>query len=184
VACADGAGPVCARCAAALEPAGPVVVPGVDAVRVLMAYTGPARPLVQALKYRNHRTALGPLATALAERVGDLAPAVVTWVPADPAHRRRRGYDQAELLARRLGRGLGVPTRRLLVRATGRPQTGCSRADRLSGPSLALRRRPPAAVLVVDDVVTTGGSLAAAARVLRAGGARRVDAAVLAATPG
>jgi predicted amidophosphoribosyltransferase len=159
------------------------VVRGVDQVRVLLAYDGPGRELVQGLKYRNRRAALAPLSRALADRVDDLRPDVVTWLPALPAHRRRRGYDQAQLLARRLGRARRLPVRRLLARRGDRSQVGLDRAARLVGPDLVVHGRVPPVVLVVDDVVTTGGSLAAAARALRAGGADRVHAAVLAATP-
>ena len=158
-------------------------VRGVDSVLVLLAYEGPARPLVQGLKYRNRRAELALLSRALAERLDEPLADVVTWVPALPANRRRRGYDQAELLARRLGRACHLPVRRLLVRRGSRSQTGLDRSARLAGPDVVARGRMPPQVLVVDDVVTTGASLRAAAVALREAGARHVRAAVLAATP-
>ena len=182
-ACGRPGGPVCPACTALLRPGGTVEVRGVDAVRVLLAYEGPGRRLVQGLKYRNRRAALALLSRALAERLDGDGADVVTWVPALPANRRRRGYDQAELLARRVGRRCRIPVRRLLVRRGSRSQTGLGRAARLAGPDLVPRGRVPPRVLVVDDVVTTGGSLGAAARALRAAGATHVRAAVLAATP-
>jgi predicted amidophosphoribosyltransferase len=166
-----------------LRPGGTVEVRGVDDVRVLLAYEGPARQLVQGLKYRNRRAALAVLSTALAGRLDSAAVDVVTWVPALPANRRQRGYDQAQLLARRLARRRRLPVRRLLVRRGGRSQTGLDRSARLAGPDLVACGRVPSRVLVVDDVVTTGGSLGAAASALRSAGATEVRAAVLAATP-
>ena len=45
---------------------------------------------------------------------------LVTWAPLHPERKRRRGYDQAELLARRVGELTGTPVEGVLekVRAT------------------------------------------------------------------
>lgn len=182
VACGEPGPPVCARCAAAIRPAPPITVEGVDRTWALMVYEGPARELIRGLKYTNRRGALGPLVRSALGLLSE-EPAVVTWVPADPGHRRARGYDQGELLARRVARAAGIRAVPLLRRRSGRAQTGLDRHERLAGPELAPRRPVAGTVLVVDDVVTTGGSLAASARALRAAGADRVLALVLAATP-
>ncbi len=150
-----------------------MAVAGVDAAWALVAYDGVGRELVRSLKYANRRAAVGVLADAMADLV-DRRPSVVAWVPATPSRRRRRGFDQAELLARGCGRRLGVPARRLLGRAADRSQTGLDRDHRLAGPALRARRPARGTVLVVDDVVTTGASLGTAARVLRAAGADAV----------
>jgi predicted amidophosphoribosyltransferase len=147
-----------------------------------MAYEGVAREVVRGLKFRNRRAALGRLADAAADLVDEPVD-LVTWVPAAPGHRRERGYDQAELLARRVAVRLRRPARRLLDRRSGPAQTGLGRARRLAGPDVGPRCATAGCVLVVDDVVTTGGSLAAAARALRSAGARRILGLGLAATP-
>jgi ComF family protein len=163
---------------------------GLSACPSLVAYDGAGRELLARLKYRNARAALGWLAEGMADLVGtDAADAidVVTWAPTTTARRRRRGFDQAELLARRVARLLGRPCRRLLVRVPGSPQTGLGRAERRVGPRFAFApaaaRPPPRRVLVVDDVVTTGASLTAAAAALREGGAIDVRAVAAARTP-
>jgi predicted amidophosphoribosyltransferase len=68
----------------------------------------------------------------------------------------------------------------LLVREQREAQAGRSRADRLGGPHLRIRRPCPARVLLVDDVTTTGASLARAGEALRSGGARSVHGGVIA----
>ncbi len=148
----------------------------------MLAYDDMAAILIRRLKYGNHRDALGPLAGALAQLV-DEGVDHLTWVPASIPHRRRRGFDQGELLATAMGRRLGVRPRRLLRRIDGRAQTDRHRRDRLAGPELAAVGGLSATVLLVDDVRTTGSSLAAGARALRHAGAGRIVAATLAATP-
>jgi len=150
---------------------------------VLLRYDGPARPLVARVKYRDERQAVGWLGAALAAavRAAGLAVTEVTWAPTTREHRRDRGFDHAEVLARAVGRALGVPVRSLLRRAPGPAQTGRPAGERRrSPPSFVPRRRPrgDGAVLVVDDVVTTGATLGAAAAALRAAGFAPVGAAI------
>jgi predicted amidophosphoribosyltransferase len=143
------------------------------------AYTGAARSLVAALKYRNARTLAPWLAERLAALVEGATVDVVTWAPTGAARRRHRGFDQGEVLARALGKQMGRPVRRLLARPSrSGPQTGQSRAERLVGPAFVARRH----VLIVDDVVTTGATLRAAQAALIAAGARSVRCVTVAAT--
>jgi predicted amidophosphoribosyltransferase len=150
----------------------------------VMRYEGGGRRLVLALKYGNARPVVQALAGAMARRVRHERVDVVTWAPTSAVRRRRRGYDQAELLARAVAWRLGVPCRRLLHRLDDPrgPQTGRSRVERLDGPAFVARRRVRGAVLVVDDVVTTGATLRAAEAALLAGGARSVRTVAAAAT--
>jgi ComF family protein len=106
-------------------------------------------------------------------------PPAVTWVPLGPHRRNRRGYDQAEALARALGRATGWPVSRLLQRGVETsPQarrTGAERASALRGAFEPAAPAPPRVVLV-DDVLTSGSTAAECARVLRAAGAAEVGA--------
>jgi predicted amidophosphoribosyltransferase len=157
--------------------------PAVDRCAAVLAYDGAGRELVARVKYRNARSALRWLASAMA----DLAPPdvdVVTWVPTSTHRRRARGFDQAELLARAIARRLRVPCRALLTRGAGPPQTGRSLAGRRAGtPMQARSRRVASNVLLVDDVVTTGTSVSMAAAALRRAGATTVSVVAAARTP-
>lgn len=175
----------CAACAASLRPPSLVVPPdGLDGCAALFVYEGVGRELVARLKYRNARAALPRLAEALAAMVDAASVDVVTWPPTTVARRRRRGFDQSELLARAVARRLGRPCHRLLRRPPGPAQTGQPAAARRQGP-VFVPTGPLAAghVLLVDDVRTTGATLTAAARALRQAGARHVWGLTLAETP-
>ena len=198
--CPLGRGGSCSACVAGIPAdrvdAGSLASP----VWALGSYAGEAGRLVRALKYANVRGPVGALGSALAalaslasqvdqsDQAAEPGPGadydVVTWVPTTVGRRAQRGFDQAELLARSTARGLGVRSRRLLLRAPGPGQTSLPGQERRSGPVLRARRVPVGArILLVDDVVTTGTSLATASDALLAAGARSVRPVVVAATP-
>lgn len=163
----------CAACAAAPPP--------FEGLRAPFRYGGAARRALLEAKFRGAAALLDPLGDAAAGAAPrSWAPAAVAPVPLHPRRRRRRGFNQAERLARRVALRLGLPLRPELlrrVRATA-PQTGLGaeeRAANVAGAFVAAAT-PPEAVLVVDDVTTTGATLAAAAQALRRAGAARVYA--------
>ena len=146
-------------------------------------YDGPYRRAVRALKYGGRRDVARPLGHAVAERVrAERWPvARVAHVPLHPARRLRRGFDQAEVLGRRVATELGVPFRPSLrrLRPTRRQARleGRARQANVDG---AFRSAPvpPVPVLLIDDVLTTGATTAACAAALRGAGARSVRIAV------
>jgi ComF family protein len=106
---------------------------------------------------------------------------LVVPVPTATGRVRRRGYDQARLLARDLSRRTGLPRIDCLARSGQTHQVGAGRERRLEQLRQAFRVRRAGAVcgrriLLVDDVVTTGASLESSARALLAAGAGRVEA--------
>ena len=177
-ACGDIARVLCVKCRTQLFA---MAQPECDAAVVAVAYEGIARRLILNLKYRNRRQVVVVLAELLAQRVVQSVPNiaavcdVVTWAPTSTVRVRRRGHDQAELLARRLARVLDVPCRRLLIKTSTNVQTGASRDQRLRGSVYSARKlRVNSHVMVVDDVVTTGTTLRCTAEALQKAGAYQV----------
>lgn len=184
----DRPGPViCRTCRFSL--AAPPALPRSGDVVAAVPFAGRARDVLLGYKYGNRRRVAHHFAGLLVNRLlaagvrsADID--VVTWAPTSGRRRRKRGFDQAELVARRVAAQLGVPCRRLLERTSGEPQTGLDRPRRLHGPTF---RAAPGArgrrVLLVDDVATTGATLRSAAAALEAAGALQVRRAAIATTP-
>ena len=175
---------LCPTCASQLPSPPTTAIRGVGSVPSLFAYESGGARVVQALKFRDGRRLVGPLADGLTGLVPGTAGAVVTWVPTTAARRQARGFDQSELLARALARRLDRPCRALLRRYPGPSQTGRDRAARAANVAFAVpRSRRPLPVVLVDDVCTTGATLRAAHQALRASGTIDVAPVVVARTP-
>lgn len=161
--------------------------PLVTAARSAGEYEGTLRAIVHAFKYDGRRLLARPLGALMRTAGADLLRQADCVVPV-PLHawrRVRRGFNQADNLARQLG----VPVVRALwrTRATT-PQTGLQAAARrrnMQGaftlwPFLSRRLRDrwlvDRVVVLIDDVRTTGATLNACAAVLTNAGAREVRA--------
>lgn len=178
--------PLCGSCRRRLRPIASAA-PGA-AVWAALEYEGPARALVGALKFRGALALADSMAALMAAAVpSERVRGVLVPVPLHPARGRRRGFNQAELLARALGRRTGLPVSDCLVRGGSKlRQVGRDRAGRLAGPagSIGVRGAVPARAVLVDDVVTTGATLAACSAALRGAGCEAVTALVFARTLG
>lgn len=187
---------LCGSCRASLHRLAPepVLLSGV-CVWAPFAYSGPARDLVRALKFRG---ALG-LADSMAAQIvanapdGLLEPAQVAArctlvpVPLHPRRLRSRGYNQAAAIGEAIGARAGLGVLDCLVRSgPSITQVGRDRATRRAGPAGSIRivGGAPEKVLLVDDVVTTGATLGACRDSLAAAGAREIGAVCFARTIG
>lgn len=112
---------------------------------------------------------------------------VVTWAPLSSRRLRRRGYDQARLLASSAAEALGMEARPLLKKIRqNRTQSGIASAEErranvsgcyaVTDPALAEGRR----ILLIDDIITSGATVSECARMLMLAGAGSVQAASLA----
>lgn len=170
--------PLCGTCADGLEPDGePHRLDRHVRTVAAHAYVGPLAVAIKQVKTGGLREGARALASLLV--LPDLG-CPVTWVPAPPGRRRRRGLDLPQVLA-------GPHARALLARTTDPPeQPDLDATQRLAAQHGTFRAttalRGP--VVLVDDVRATGATLLAAATTLRQAGASRVLAVTLAAAGG
>jgi len=112
---------------------------------------------------------------------------LITWAPLSRRRRWKRGYDQAELLARELGAQLHLPVCPTLKKAHRRPLSQLKgekalRAARIMGAYSLRRGADPSGqrILLVDDIITSGATLSECARVLKTAGAGEIVCVTLA----
>lgn len=114
---------------------------------------------------------------------------LISWVPLSAKRLKKRGYDQAMLLAMSAALNLDDVAVETLEKHTDVPaQSGMGSPEkrranisgsyRVSDPELIAGKR----ILLIDDIVTTGSTLSECARVLRLAGAEAVYCATLART--
>lgn len=183
----------CARCPEELpwtEPGDGKTVEGCDACLSPLWYRDGVRKGVRRYKFgggKSHAALFGQLMAQCLQDRGTGRVDLITWAPLHPQRKQERGYDQAELLARRVGELSGLPVAGTLekARATAvQSQAGEDGARRdnvrgayrvLPGAELAGKR-----VVLVDDVATSGATLAECAAALRGAGAASVTGLTLA----
>ncbi|MBD1401179.1 ComF family protein [Pelovirga terrestris] len=152
-------------------------------------YQGPLRSVIGRFKFQQHPNLDRPLAGLLLKYLpAQLDVDLLVPVPLHPFRLRERTYNQALLLARELGRVRRLPTAHDVLgkcRSTS-PQQSLSAAQRrvnLRGAFVLNRDVRGKKILLVDDVMTTGVTVDLCSQVLLAGGAARVDVAVVARAP-
>lgn len=105
---------------------------------------------------------------------------VIVPIPMYPGKRRRRGYNQAEIFARALGKELGIPVDAGIVRRVRNtvPQKALNDKERQRNLKNAFQLAPNivkySQILLVDDIYTTGSTMDAVAAVLLSGGAQNI----------
>ncbi|MCE2499597.1 MAG: ComF family protein [Dehalococcoidia bacterium] len=152
-----------------------------DGIRAPFRYSGAIRKAILEFKYSGIKAAAPQMGDMLAEYLDSNPLPGDVLVPV-PMHRRRlreRGYNQAELLARRVADRCGLDCAPELLYRTRHvgPQAGTAdaaqRATNVVG-SVAVTSVAGATgtrVILVDDVVTTGNTLETCADALKRAGA-------------
>ncbi len=170
--------------------------PPYDGLLSVWSYQPPLDSVLMGLKFQRLEYLGSQLGRAAAKLLGPrLAgengprPTLVVSLPLYWWRHLRRGYNQADVVARSLAAELDLPVARLLRRRRATPpQSRLGRRARRKNLERAFLLRTPVRcrgqrILLVDDVVTTGATLEAAARCLRRGGAESITALTIARTP-
>lgn len=139
------------------------------------------RSAIHHLKYHGRKVLAGNLGEMLAEayRYYNLDADVIIPVPLHPSRFKERGFNQSTLLAKKLGRLVGLPvdtTTLYRTRDTGYQMALKARQRRqnVAGAFACRGHLSGLKFLLVDDVCTTGSTLDACAMSLKMNGADAV----------
>lgn len=154
-------------------------------------YEGNVRKSLLRYKFRGARRYASAYGRVLAMRVLQELPEgfdILTWIPVSAKRKASRGYDQVELIARAVGRELGMKPKPLLKKVRDNPPQSSLTDDKMrkrnvtdvyqfrGDADIAGKR-----ILLLDDILTTGATAEEAARILLCAGAEEVHCAAMAA---
>lgn len=147
--------------------------------------------LLHQLKYKGRKDVGVELGRQLGYRIkpslSRIDISLIVPVPLHPKRERKRGYNQAAMIAKGISEATGIPAREDIVRrnVATMTQTKKSRLERWDNVENIFSINDPdliknAHILLVDDVVTTGATLEACAHTLLQHDGTKVSIATLA----
>ena len=193
----DQADDYCHRCGASAGP-GSVLADGCtfcrgkklawDRLTRLSLYDEPVDGWIKQMKFARQWKWAPYFGGLIADRVGEpinQGKIVVTYVPMHWRRRWRRGFNQAELMARSLAKARGWPMVPLLKRSQWtHPQTSVIPSQREQNVKHSFELRQVDLdgwqVLLIDDIKTSGATLGTCCRLMKKAGARSIQVAVAA----
>ena len=154
----------------------------------VLRYQDKVRKAIHGYKFSGLSARSGVFGVLIAQSVTDhgLAADLISWPSLSKKRFRKRGYDQAQLLAQEVGRRLNLPVMRTLDKQERSAQSGikgeAARRANLLGAYTAVgpENFQGKTILLIDDVLTTGATVSECAKVLRLAGAEAVVCATLA----
>lgn len=146
-------------------------------------YSGLAKEMVWNLKYENHKFLAKTIASFLVEKIisENISFDILTCVPTSKVNRKKRGFNQAELIASEVAKFLRCDADfNLLLRikenASQVNLSALERAKNIENSFIVQNKSvvKGKTVLVIDDVLTTGATMNECAKMLKKAGAKKV----------
>ena len=160
------------------------VPPAIDQIRAPILYTEAVTRIIHNFKYYDQFALAKPLANLMSAAIpqfnSNLFAELIVPIPLHKKREKQRGFNQAGLLAKELGRtsNMAISYDALHRVKETSSQAKLTRKERISNMTDAFDVAGELVqgkhILLVDDVCTTGATLFAAAAQLKAAGARSV----------
>jgi ComF family protein len=147
----------------------------IDGIRSPFRFEGVIRQAIHQFKYNNLRYAAGPLAELLGNYLtaNPIPGEVLVPVPLHSKRLRERGYNQSQLLAREMGKLVGLPvmtdwiTRQRQAAPQTRVTSVSQRRSNVTNAFTCHGNLKDKKVILIDDVATSGATLDACAAALK-----------------
>lgn len=156
-----------------------------DRARAPYGYHGQMEQSLMRFKYGGRMEYAGFYAHAICryeiDFIRQIRPEVLIPVPVHPARMRKRGYNQAHLIAKHLSQELQIAEEIHLVKRVRntKAQKDLNPEERRKNLEHAFaltgKEQPYRTILLVDDIYTTGSTADALAKLLKQHGARQVS---------
>lgn len=157
---------------------------GFESGRALLVYDDMVRHSIYHFKYASRKEYAKVYAKMMGQNfkqyVEQISPDILIPVPLHKKRMKKRGYNQAQLVAKCLEKEWGIPCRADLVRRTKntRPQKELDRAERQNNLKKAFKIIENdvklKTIILIDDIYTTGSTMDALAEALLQNGAAKV----------
>lgn len=186
----------CQKCLAELKILDPVANPwpgqinDFDACYVCLDYQNKLiEKIIKSYKYKyleNLAEYLVDILAAQCQNINLTNDVIITNIPLNKNKKKQRGFDQTEILAKKLAKKLNYQYQPILIRyKKTKTQAKLSKIEREKNLANAfspiksdLKINSP--ILLIDDITTTGSTLNSAAKVIKQIGAKKVICLVLA----
>lgn len=156
-----------------------------DSVTCLYENEGAAKESLYRFKFGGNPYSANYFSDRMCENINkafkDVSFDYITSIPMHRKKKRERGYNQAELLARKISKGTDIKYKTLLTQP--KPSSTQHKLITVTDRFLNVKDRFKASkqsliegktILVIDDIMTTGATLSEAARQLKLSGANKV----------
>lgn len=168
---------ICKDCEIFLSEASPEPVGRVVSV---WEYEGLLEKLIQKIKHDGCYDIIDELVAVAFQKIELNLPedTIITFVPMSKKKEKRRGFNQAELIANKVGEMTNRPVVKLLEKIKdNQSPVGLGPQERIKNVEntfVLLSKINPGTVLLVDDFYTTGATMKECINVLKSGGVKNV----------
>ncbi|MDP2909570.1 MAG: ComF family protein [bacterium] len=173
---------ICEKCGLFLSEAPSIfLTSGLEELASAWEYEGLTKNIIFKIKYEGAFDMINELVGKAFEIREPYIPedTTITFVPMFKKKEKRRGFNQAELIAKKVGEITGREVLPLLEKIKDTPsQTELNKEERMTNVKDSFQRKKGANcynnVLLVDDVWTSGATMQECCRILKRSGVKRV----------